>query len=377
MQPTAPDDEHWMRLALTLAEQGRGHVEPNPMVGCVIVRDGQPVGQGFHEKFGGPHAEINALASADIAAVAGSTLYVTLEPCCHHGKTPPCTKALLRARPARVVVAMADPFPRVAGGGLRILNKAGISVTVGVCEEEARQLNAPYLKRLGYGLPWIIAKWAMTLDGKMATSNGSSQWISSKEARHEVHRVRGLVDAVMVGSGTARLDDPLLTARPPGPRTPARIVVDSQASLNVSSRLVETISEAPLIVAVGSSARPERLDRLAHAGCELVVCPGDTHADRLDFLLRELAHRGMTNILAEGGSQLLGLLWDMRQVDEVQAFVAPKIVGGQKALSPIGGSGIDAMERAAVLSSCEMIELGGTYLIRGRTGFNQSTAEAG
>lgn len=367
MQPTAPDDAHWMRLALRLAEQGRGRVEPNPMVGCVIVKDGRVLGQGFHEQFGEPHAEVNALSSVVGSAAAGSTIYVTLEPCCHHGKTPPCTEALLRARPDRVVVAMADPFPKVDGGGLQILREAGISVTVDVCEEEARHLNAPYLKRIGKGQPWIIAKWAMTLDGKMATANGSSKWISSEEARREVHRVRGLVDAVMVGSGTARLDDPLLTARPAGPRTPARIVVDSNASLNVTSRLVETISEAPVLVAAASTARPERLDRLHHAGCELVLCPGENHAERMEFLLRELGRRGLTNVLVEGGSQLLGLLWDMQQIDEVHTFVAPKIIGGQNALTPVGGSGIGSMEHAVQLNSCEIVELGSTILVRGRT----------
>ncbi|PQO31805.1 bifunctional diaminohydroxyphosphoribosylaminopyrimidine deaminase/5-amino-6-(5-phosphoribosylamino)uracil reductase RibD [Blastopirellula marina] len=358
-----------MHRALQLAEQGRGHVEPNPMVGCVVVKEGQIIGEGYHEKFGGPHAEVNALANCGGASLEGSTVYVTLEPCCHHGKTPPCTDALLAAKPARVVVAMQDPFPKVQGGGLQILASAGMEVCVGVLGDEAQRLNAPYLKRQRQGKPWMIAKWAMTLDGKLATANGSSKWISSEEARAEVHRIRGLCDGVMVGSGTAKLDDPLLTTRPPGPRTAARIIVDSQASLSESSRLIETIDQAPVIVAASTSARSERLERLQHAGCDLIVCPGNDHAARLDFLLQELAQRGMTNILVEGGSQLLGLLWDNRQIDEVYTFIAPKIAGGKDAISPIGGQGILNMEDATPLAETEVRSFGHTICVHGFTGF--------
>lgn len=365
MPATAEEDRRFMERALKLAEQGRGHVEPNPMVGCVIVRDGHILGEGYHHHFGGPHAERDALASCEAKAVTGSTVYVTLEPCCHHGKTPPCTDALLAAKPARVVVAMQDPFPKVQGGGLHILKEAGINVQVGICQEEAERLNAPYLKRQQVGKPWLIAKWAMTLDGKLATASGSSKWISSAEARAEVHRIRGLCDGVMVGSGTARLDNPLLTTRPPGPRTAARIVVDGQASLSETSRLIETIDESPVIVAVSPNARPERLERLAHAGCDLILCEGSDHAARVDFLLTELGRRSMTNILVEGGSQLLGLLWDSRQIDEVYAFVAPKIAGGSDAISPIGGQGIAGMEEASALRRVEVSQFGDTICIHG------------
>ncbi|PQO46575.1 bifunctional diaminohydroxyphosphoribosylaminopyrimidine deaminase/5-amino-6-(5-phosphoribosylamino)uracil reductase RibD [Blastopirellula marina] len=365
MPATAEDDRQFMERALKLAEQGRGHVEPNPMVGCVIVKEGQIVGEGYHQQFGGPHAERNALANCEAEAAVGSTVYVTLEPCCHHGKTPPCTEALLEAKPARVVVAMQDPFPKVQGGGLHILKEAGIDVAVGICQEEAERLNAPYLKRQQLGKPWLIAKWAMTLDGKLATASGSSKWISSEEARAEVHRIRGLCDGVMVGSGTAKLDNPLLTTRPPGPRTAARIVIDGQASLNETSRLIETIDEAPVIVAASPNARPERLERLAHAGCDFIVCQGNNHAARVDFLLTELARRGMTNLLVEGGSQLLGLLWDTRQIDEVYAFVAPKIAGGSEAISPIGGHGISGMEDASQLNRVEVNHFGDTICMHG------------
>lgn len=359
------DDEHFMRRALDLAEQGRGYVEPNPMVGCVIVRDGQVISEGYHQKFGGPHAEVNAIANAGNASLEGSTVYVTLEPCCHHGKTPPCTDALLKIKPARVVIAMQDPFPKVQGGGIQLLVRSGINVSVGVCGDQAKQLNAPFVKVHQTGKPWLIAKWAMTLDGKLATASGSSKWISGEAARAEVHRIRGVCDGVMVGSNTAKLDDPLLTTRPAGPRTAARILVDSQATLSESSQLIATLDQAPVIVAVSSSARSERLERLAHAGCDLIVCEGANHVERIDFLLRELAQRGMTNILVEGGSQLLGLLWDTKEIDEVYAFVAPKIAGGHDAISPVGGQGLLNMEDATSLVRTDLRSFGETICLHG------------
>src|SRR5947209_8912721 len=208
-------DWEWMRRALNLAERGRGAVEPNPLVGAVIVRDETAVGEGWHRQYGAAHAEVNALAEAG-AAAHGATLYVTLEPCCHHGKTPPCTDAVLRAGIGRVVAAMPDPFPQVAGKGAARLQAAGVAVEFGVCESEARRLNAPYLKLLATGRPYVHAKWAMTLDGKIATRTGDSKWISGDASRHLVHQLRGRMDAVVVGVGTALADDPLLTVRPPG-----------------------------------------------------------------------------------------------------------------------------------------------------------------
>src|SRR5262245_56892479 len=205
-------DSHWMLRALDLARRGQGFVEPNPMVGCVIVRDGQVVGEGWHQRFGGEHAEIEALVAAGKQA-AGGTRYVTLEPCCHYGKTPPCTEAIIPAGIKRVVAAMRDPYPKVAGGGVRQLEGAGIAVEVGLHEAEARELNAPYLKLLQAGRPWVIAKWAMTLDGKIATRSGYSQWISSDASRAIAHELRGRVDAILIGRRTAQIDDPLLTAR--------------------------------------------------------------------------------------------------------------------------------------------------------------------
>ncbi|MBI2478733.1 MAG: bifunctional diaminohydroxyphosphoribosylaminopyrimidine deaminase/5-amino-6-(5-phosphoribosylamino)uracil reductase RibD, partial [Planctomycetia bacterium] len=259
-----------MTRAIELAQRGEGAVEPNPMVGCVIARDGQVVGEGWHPRFGGPHAEVEALHDAGEAA-RGATMLVTLEPCCHQGKTPPCVDAIVNAGLTRVIVAQRDPFPQVDGGGIRMLQAAGIEVEVGVCAERARELNAPYLKLVNTGMPWVIAKWAMTLDGKIATRTGNSQWISNAASRAVVHRIRGRVDAIIVGSGTVRADDPLLTARPAGPRVATRIVFDSTASLSVDSRLAKTIESAPVLVVATANAPTENVRRLTESGCEVLL----------------------------------------------------------------------------------------------------------
>ena len=315
-----------MRCALELAARGQGFVEPNPMVGCVIARGAEIIGEGFHRRFGGPHAEVEALQIAGDRA-AGATLYVTLEPCCHHGKTPPCVEAVLAAGVRRVIVAMRDPFPQVQGGGIADLRAAGVDVEVGLLEAEARRLNAPYLKLVETGRPWIIAKWAMTLDGKIATYTGESRWISNPQSREVVHKLRGRVDAVAVGRGTAARDDPLLTARPPGPRTAVRVVLDTHASLGSDSQLVRTASEAPVLVAVGAESSPADRLRLARAGCEVFVCEGETPAARWDALLAELGRRRMTNVLVEGGGRLLGSLLDAagdRRGSRVHRAEAPR-----------------------------------------------------
>ncbi len=227
-----PFDTQQMQRAIALARRGEGFVEPNPMVGCVLVRDGNVVGEGWHQRFGGPHAEVVALQAAGGDA-RGATAYVSLEPCCHHGKTPPCTQALIDAGVARVVIAMHDSFAEVAGGGVKQLREAGIEVTVGLLDDEARQLNAPYLKLIEQGRPWVIAKWAMTLDGRIASKTGSSQWISGEASRAIGHGLRGRVDAIIVGRGTAAADDPLLTTRLSDgnkpPRTATRVVFESGA----------------------------------------------------------------------------------------------------------------------------------------------------
>lgn len=358
-----------MRRALELARLGCGYVEPNPMVGCVIVRDGEVVGEGYHEQFGGPHAEVQAFSDAGQRA-KGSTLYVTLEPCCHFGKTPPCTQAIIAAGVKRVVAAMRDPFPKVSGGGFAELEKAGIEVVSGVLQGEAEELNAPYLKLIRTGRPWIIAKWAMTLDGKIATRTGQSKWISGPESRELVHQLRGRMDAIVVGRRTAELDDPLLTARSKEVSRPqrvaTRIVLDSQASLSLDSQLVKTAREIPLIVAASNTASSSAVQALQSAGAEVLQFAGSSSSERLKQLLDEVGRRRMTNVLVEGGSQLLGSLFDAQQVDEVHCFIGPKIFGGNAAPGPIGGEGVASPEMAAMFARAVKRMIGDDIYIHGQ-----------
>jgi diaminohydroxyphosphoribosylaminopyrimidine deaminase / 5-amino-6-(5-phosphoribosylamino)uracil reductase len=335
------DDRAWMSRAVRLAALGRGFVEPNPTVGCVLVRDGELIGEGYHRRFGGPHAEVDALASlGDPESARGATAYVTLEPCCHTGKTPPCSDALIAAGVSRVVMAIRDPFPKVNGGGVTRLRAAGIRVDIGVGAIEATKLCASYLKRVHTGRPWVIAKWAMTLDGRIATVAGDSQWISGEVSRGEVHRLRGLVDGIVVGGGTAAADDPTLTARPPGPRTAVRIVVAGKRLPGAESRLVKTIDQAPLLVVVPRGADEAALRPLEKAGAEILRCAEVDPIAMVGQMLDELGKRHMTNLLVEGGGGLLGSFLAADQIDEVHAYVATKLVGGAAAPGPVAGAGL-------------------------------------
>jgi diaminohydroxyphosphoribosylaminopyrimidine deaminase/5-amino-6-(5-phosphoribosylamino)uracil reductase len=368
-----PEDALIMSRALELAAGGEGFVEPNPMVGAVVVRDGEVIGEGFHRRFGGPHAEIEALQVAG-ARARGATLYVTLEPCCHHGKTPPCTDAIVAAGVARVVCAQRDPFPRVNGGGIAALEAVGIAVEVGAMAEAAQHLNAPYLKLVGAGKPWVIAKWAMSLDGKIATASGDSKWISGEASRAIVHQLRGRMDAIVVGRRTVELDDPLLTARPAGSRIATRIVVDSRASLSTSSRLIQTARETPVIVVATHSAPAENIARLRSARCEVLsIDPKDqalaTDLNKypdIDRLLGELGRRRMTNVLVEGGGELLGSFFDAHAVDEVHIFIAPKIIGGVVAPSPVGGVGVETIATSMRLIDPQIHHSGDDLYVQSR-----------
>ena len=393
-------DQFYMRRALKLAARGQGAVEPNPMVGCVIVRDPKTadcakiasdcenadavcadcadfaaetaeariVGEGWHRQYGGPHAEINALAAAGDAA-KGATMYVTLEPCSHFGKTPPCCDAVIAAGIRRVVVAIRDPFPKVDGSGIEKLEAAGIEVKVGVLENKARELNAPYWTRITKKRPWIIGKWAMTLDGKIATRVGSSYWISSEESRTLVHRLRSRVDAILIGSRTAMEDDPKLTVRlPEGEtplRTPTRIVFDSGGTLSAFSELALTARDVPLLLVFGPEAPVEKKVFWESKGAEVLVIDAPTREQRLILLMEELAERGMTNVLVEGGGELLGRLFDLEMIDEVNVFVAPKIVGGKEAVVPVGGVGRELMRKAATLKNRKTEVVGPDMLVSG------------
>jgi diaminohydroxyphosphoribosylaminopyrimidine deaminase/5-amino-6-(5-phosphoribosylamino)uracil reductase len=342
-----------MRRAIALAKIGIGHVEPNPPVGAVVVdSNGLVVGQGWHKEYGGPHAEVHALNQAGDKA-RGGTLFVTLEPCCHHGKTPPCTDAVIASGVERVHVAVRDSSPWNNGQGIELLRQAGIEVTEGTERERARELVEPFFKLSTQSLPWVHAKWAMTLDGKLATRDGDSQWISNEESRAVVHELRGRMDAILIGIGTALMDDPLLTARPAGPRTALRVVLDSAARLPLESQLAKTARDVPLLLCVGPAAPAQRVDALRSVGVEVLTIGEDlsgTHAPPLLLpmleILQELGRRKLTHVLIEGGSDVLGSAFDARLIDEVHVFVAPTIIGGRGATSPIGGLGVALPPRA-------------------------------
>ncbi|MBI1336537.1 MAG: bifunctional diaminohydroxyphosphoribosylaminopyrimidine deaminase/5-amino-6-(5-phosphoribosylamino)uracil reductase RibD [Phycisphaera sp.] len=336
-----------MNRALRLAARGVGWVEPNPMVGCVIVRDGRALGRGYHRRFGGDHAEVDALKDARKHGhnVRGATVYVTLEPCSHHGKTPPCTDALMESGVGSVYAAMLDPFEGAAGRGVAKLREAGIAVEVGLCEHDAAELNGPYVHRIKTGQPWGIAKWAQSLDGFIALPDGESKWISNEASRRRVHALRSRVDAVMVGIGTVLKDDPLLTARGvKAKRIARRVVVDPALRTPVSSKLVMTCREgvAPLTVAVsemtmGSVAMQPRIAQMRAMGVEVIALPGlsvDRSELDLSTLMRHLTQtHHATNVLIEGGGKLLGYLFKQDLIQQARVFVAPKILG--HGLSPV------------------------------------------
>jgi diaminohydroxyphosphoribosylaminopyrimidine deaminase/5-amino-6-(5-phosphoribosylamino)uracil reductase len=320
-----------MRLALQLAELGRGRTSPNPLVGAVVLDGaGQLVGEGYHARAGEPHAEVGALAQAGERA-RGGTLVVTLEPCCHHGRTPPCSQAVIAAGIARVVVAMADPNPQVGGGGIAELRAAGIEVITGVAEAEARALNRPFCHRISTGRPLGILKWAMSLDGRTALPNGASQWISGPVARSWVHQLRARCDAVIVGGGTVRADDPLLTSRGRRDPEPLRVVLSRGLDLPAGSRLWRQ-QEAPTLVAHGYDAPSQARFRLDRAGVErLVLADCGPSA-----LLEELAHRGCNQVLWECGPELAAAALRQGCVQELAAVIAPKLLGGSLARTPLG-----------------------------------------
>ncbi|MBN1347143.1 MAG: bifunctional diaminohydroxyphosphoribosylaminopyrimidine deaminase/5-amino-6-(5-phosphoribosylamino)uracil reductase RibD [Phycisphaerae bacterium] len=366
MGETERQDEGFMRRALALAARGRGRVEPNPMVGCVLVRRGRIVGEGWHRRFGGPHAERDALRRCE-GSVGGATAYVTLEPCCHYGKTPPCTEALIEAGVARVVAAVADPFAAVRGRGIRTLREAGIRVDVGVCPAEAERLNAAYFKLRHTGRPWVILKWAQSLDGKIATRTGDSRWITGAAARREAHRLRGRVDAVVVGIGTVLADDPDLTCRHVrAKRVATRIVLDGRLRIPRSAKLVKTARQAPVLVVTaqaGLRGRSAEARRLRSAGCEVIGIRGRGGRIDLGALLDELGRREMTNVMVEGGGEVLGAFFDEKLADEALVFVAPKLIGGREALDPLAGRGIGTMAEAVAFGGARRRWVGEDQMI--------------
>ena len=353
-------DEKFMRSCLELARQGLGSVEPNPMVGAIVARGGKVIAEGWHRRFGGPHAEADALGRAG-ARARGATLYVTLEPCPHFGKTPPCTDRILEAGVREVVAAVRDPNPIVNGKGLQILRRRGLKVRTGTLEKEAVHLNRGFFKAHRFGLPYVAAKWAMTLDGKIATRTGDSRWVSGDEARGWVRGLRDDYQAILVGANTALRDDPGLRG---GKRDPIRIVLDSNARLPLDSQLVRTAKERRTIVAVTDSAPAAKLRKLERAGVQVIRL----EAIELRVVFEELARSGIHSILVEGGGEVHASLFESGLADEVLVVVAPKIAGGRDAVTPVEGEGLSKMAEALKLKDIRVERLGNDVLIRARTG---------
>ncbi len=357
-------DEMFMRKALELAGNALGRTSPNPLVGAVIVRDGCIVAAGWHRAAGTPHAEIHALNMAGELA-RGATLYVTLEPCAHYGRTGPCAKAVIEAGIRRVVIAMRDPNPLVAGKGILMLQEAGIDVTCGVLEEEARTLNEVFLKWIATGLPFVTLKTAMTLDGKIATITGESQWITNEVSRRRVHEWRDRTDGILVGINTVLKDNPSLTTRLPERhgKNPIRIILDSKGRTPPDARVVKD-GQAKTIIAVAANVPKEKMEALRKAGAEMLVA-GDGPQVDLHELLRQLGKREITSLFVEGGATVNFSFLQAGLVDKVHVFVAPKILGGREALTPVGGAGFAKLSEAVELAELKMESLAGDLLISG------------
>ncbi|MGE4545879.1 MAG: bifunctional diaminohydroxyphosphoribosylaminopyrimidine deaminase/5-amino-6-(5-phosphoribosylamino)uracil reductase RibD [Pedobacter sp.] len=356
--------EHFMNQALELARQGEGRTRPNPAVGAVIVKDGVVIGRGFHPKAGQPHAEIFALREAGNLA-RQADMYVTLEPCSHYGRTGPCADAIIDAGIARVYVGTTDPNPQVAGNGIRRLREAGIQVFCGILENLCLRIIAPFAKHIRTGLPYVVLKSAMTLDGKTATACGHSQWVSNSSSRLEVHRLRNRVDGIMVGIGTVLRDNPQLTTRlPEGGRDPERIVVDSNLRIPEESAILQLNSSAATIIATTGQAPLDKIERLRAMGAEVLVLPAISGRVELHALLAALGKRGLQNILLEGGAELNGAFWRAGLVDRLMMFVAPKVVGGE-GKGVFAGPGVNSMTEATVLQDVRVRQFGEDTLIEG------------
>ncbi len=358
-------DSQYMLQALSLASRGRGTTSPNPMVGAVVVRDGIVVGQGYHQEHGGPHAEVLALQDAGSQA-KGATLYVTLEPCNHQGKTPPCSRAVLDAGIIRVVVAMKDPNP-VAQGGLGFLEAQGVEVAWGVCEEQARKLNEYFIKHVTTGLPFVISKCAATLDGRIATRIGDSKWVTGEAAREYVHELRHAVDAILVGINTVRMDDPSLTTRlkdRPG-KDPRRVILDAMLSMDPQAAMLRQESDSDTIIFCGSNANATRREELSRRGAVVVEAPEMGGYLNLDFICRHLGGMGVSSLLIEGGGHIHASAIQAGIVDKVYLFYAPKILGGDDGIPMFAGPGPDLMADSIQLKDVEVRRFDNDILVEG------------
>ncbi len=359
----------YMQHAFSLANLALGHASPNPAVGAVIVKDGAVVGEGYTQPPGSNHAEVVALGQA-AGKARGATMYVTLEPCCYEGRTPPCTQAIIAAGIADVHVAMIDPNPQVSGQGKAELEAAGIMIFLGEHGDEAQELNEAYVKFITTGVPFVMGKFAMSLDGKIATKTGDSRWISGEESRRYVHCLRYQMDAIMVGVDTIITDDPQLTARAgreggQAEKQPLRVVVDSQGRTPLTARVLQVPGKT--LIAVAEGLAPARIRTLAQAGAEVLEVPSREGLVDLDELLRLLGHREITSVMVEGGAGVFGSLFESRLVDKVLAFIAPIIIGGEAAKNPVRGKGVEKVAQAMNLSGVKVEKIGDDILISGYT----------
>ena len=383
-----------MQRAIALAKKGAGFVNPNPMVGCVVVKDNEIITEGYHEYYGGFHAERNALTNTT-ADCKDATLYVTLEPCCHYGKTPPCTEIIIEKGIKKVVVGLLDPNPLVAGKGIKILEDEGIEVITGVEVEKIKDLNKVFLKYIKTKRPYVLLKTAMTLDGKIASYTGDSKWITNEKSRKLVHKLRSEMMGIVAGIGTVKADNPMLNcrievqqptanSRQPNIHQPIRIIVDTKASISLESNIVKTANEYRTILAVGQqsivNAQQSKVEMLKSLNVEILYCEEkDGHVDINDLMIK-LGQKGIDSILLEGGTTLNAAFLEAGCVDEVYAFIAPKIIGGKHSKSPVGGQGIELMKDAIMLKDIKIETFDNDILIKGKiksTDNGQQSTELG
>ena len=378
--PYKQQDIEYMQRAIALAKKGAGFVNPNPMVGCVVVKDNEIITEGYHEYYGGFHAERNALTNST-ADCKDATLYVTLEPCCHYGKTPPCTEIIIEKGIKKVVVGLLDPNPLVAGKGIKILEDAGIEVVTGVEVDKIKELNKVFLKYINTKRPYVLLKTAMTLDGKIASYTGDSKWITNEKSRKLVHKLRSEMMGIVAGIGTVKADNPMLNSRlevqqptansqQPNVHQPIRIIVDTKASISLESNIVKTANEYRTILAVGQqsivNAQQSKVEMLKSLNVEILYCEEkDGHVDINDLMIK-LGQKGIDSILLEGGTTLNAAFLEAGCVDEVYAFIAPKIIGGEHSKSPVGGQGIELMKDAIMLKDIKIETFDNDILIKGK-----------
>ncbi|MBP2026802.1 diaminohydroxyphosphoribosylaminopyrimidine deaminase/5-amino-6-(5-phosphoribosylamino)uracil reductase [Acetoanaerobium pronyense] len=359
-------DQIYMKRAIELAKKGEGYVNPNPLVGAVIVKDGKIIGEGFHRGYGKNHAEVDAFESL-IESPIGATIYVNLEPCSHFGKTPPCANRIVAEGIKRVVIAMKDPNPLVSGNGIKILKENNIDVTVGVLEEEATKLNEIFIKYITTGIPFFIVKTAMTLDGKIASYTGDSKWITGELAREKVHKIRHRMSGIMVGIGTVLKDNPSLTTRLNMKDTmdPHRIIVDTSCRIPLDSKVLNLDSKSKTIIVTTENASDGKIKRIKDKGAEVIILPKVNGKVDLKALAIKLGEMKIDSVLIEGGSSLNYSAFDAQIVDKVMAFIAPKIIGGVEAKTPVGGDGIKLIKDSINISCLEATKIGDDILIEG------------